>query len=167
MRGQILRQTTQAARDCILQDGHSVVLLRPFMIIRYQCMMLLKNFNLFSEPSLLQTCFDCRVTLYAEFLPSKARATCVTLVEMFWAIGACFEVLLALFVMPTLGWSYLLGFSAIPLLIFSIFCVVSLSLLMCCVFQLTTDAHIKINPKYMNTLEYITGKHCKKNNHHR
>ncbi|BFZ04649.1 hypothetical protein BsWGS_07688 [Bradybaena similaris] len=63
------------------------------------------------------------VTLYAEFLPSKARATCVTLVEMFWAIGACFEVLLALFVMPTLGWSYLLGFSAVPLLIFSIFCV--------------------------------------------
>ncbi|XP_059155982.1 synaptic vesicle 2-related protein-like [Physella acuta] len=63
------------------------------------------------------------VTLYAEFLPSKSRATCVTLIEIFWAIGACFEVLLALLVMPTLGWSYLLGFSALPLLIFSLFCV--------------------------------------------
>ncbi|XP_055862961.1 synaptic vesicle 2-related protein-like isoform X2 [Biomphalaria glabrata] len=63
------------------------------------------------------------VTLYAEFLPSKSRATCVTLIEIFWAVGACFEVLLALFVMPTLGWSYLLGISALPLLIFSCFCV--------------------------------------------
>lgn len=63
------------------------------------------------------------VTLYAEFLPSKTRATCVTLVEVFWAIGACFEVLLALFVMPTLGWQWLLGFSALPLLVFAISCV--------------------------------------------
>ncbi|GFN92729.1 synaptic vesicle 2-related protein [Plakobranchus ocellatus] len=63
------------------------------------------------------------VTLYAEFLPTKSRATAVTLVEMFWAIGACFEVLLALIVMPTLGWPYLLGISALPLLLFSIFCV--------------------------------------------
>ncbi|XP_076434942.1 synaptic vesicle 2-related protein-like [Babylonia areolata] len=63
------------------------------------------------------------VTLYAEFLPSKTRATCVTLVEVFWAIGACFEVLLALFVMPTLGWQWLLGFSAMPLLVFALSCV--------------------------------------------
>ncbi|KAL8604650.1 hypothetical protein ACOMHN_013430 [Nucella lapillus] len=63
------------------------------------------------------------VTLYAEFLPSKTRATCVTLVEIFWAIGACFEVLLALFVMPTLGWQWLLGFSAMPLLVFAVSCV--------------------------------------------
>ncbi|XP_070204759.1 synaptic vesicle 2-related protein-like isoform X2 [Littorina saxatilis] len=63
------------------------------------------------------------VTLYAEFLPSKSRATCVTLVEIFWAVGACFEVLLALLVMPSLGWQWLLGFSAIPLLIFAVCCV--------------------------------------------
>ncbi|KAJ8313044.1 hypothetical protein KUTeg_010417 [Tegillarca granosa] len=31
------------------------------------------------------------VTLYAEFLPSASRATCVVLVEIFWALGACFE----------------------------------------------------------------------------
>ena len=49
--------------------------------------------------------------------------------QVFWAIGACFEVLLALIVMPTLGWQWLLGFSAIPLLIFAICCVVSFSLL--------------------------------------
>nr|KAG5696862.1 hypothetical protein BaRGS_035272 [Batillaria attramentaria] len=63
------------------------------------------------------------VTLYAEFLPSKTRATCVTLVEVFWAIGACFEVLLALIVMPSMGWQWLLGFSALPLLIFAACCV--------------------------------------------
>ncbi|KAK3084065.1 hypothetical protein FSP39_007577 [Pinctada imbricata] len=62
------------------------------------------------------------VTLYAEFLPTASRATCVVLIEVFWAIGACFEVLLALAVMPTLGWKWLLGLSATPLLIFSICC---------------------------------------------
>ncbi|XP_041377819.1 synaptic vesicle 2-related protein-like [Gigantopelta aegis] len=63
------------------------------------------------------------ITLYSEFLPSKSRATCVVLIEVFWAIGACFEVALALIVMPTLGWQYLLGFSALPLLLFAIGCV--------------------------------------------
>ncbi|KAK3603262.1 hypothetical protein CHS0354_007593 [Potamilus streckersoni] len=62
------------------------------------------------------------VTLYSEFLPSKSRARCVVLIELFWAIGACFEVLLALVVMPTLGWRYLLGLSALPLLVFSVCC---------------------------------------------
>jgi len=49
------------------------------------------------------------VTLYAEFLPVKQRGKCVVLLECFWALGACLEVLLALFVMPTLGWKWLLG----------------------------------------------------------
>lgn len=62
------------------------------------------------------------VTLYAEFLPSSSRARCVVLIEIFWAIGACFEVLLALLVMPYLGWRWLLGLSALPLLIFSACC---------------------------------------------
>ncbi|WAR02689.1 SVOP-like protein [Mya arenaria] len=65
------------------------------------------------------------VTLYSEFLPTASRATCVILVEIFWAIGACFEVLLALAVMPTLGWRWLLGLSAVPLLIFSCCCAAS------------------------------------------
>ena len=45
--------------------------------------------------------------------------------QVFWAIGACFEVLLALLVMPSLGWQWLLGLSALPLLVFAVCCVVS------------------------------------------
>lgn len=63
------------------------------------------------------------VTLYAEFLPSKQRARCVVLTNLFWSLGACFEVLLAIVLMPTLGWRWLLGFSSLPLLIFALFCV--------------------------------------------
>lgn len=62
------------------------------------------------------------VVLYAEFLPSQHRAKCVILTNVFWSIGAVLEVLLAILVMPTLGWRWLLGFSALPLLVFSVFC---------------------------------------------
>jgi MFS family permease len=63
------------------------------------------------------------VTLYSEFLPSKQRARCVVFSNIFWSIGACFEVLLAVLVMPKLGWRWLLGFSALPLIVFLIFCI--------------------------------------------
>lgn len=62
------------------------------------------------------------VTLYAEFLPSKQRARCVVLTNLFWSLGACLEVLLAILVMPSLGWRWLLAFSSLPLLIFAVFC---------------------------------------------
>lgn len=62
------------------------------------------------------------VTLYAEYLPSKVRGVCVVFIEIFWAIGAVFEVALALVVMPTLGWQYLLVLSSLPVLIFVILC---------------------------------------------
>ncbi|KAI1722709.1 sugar transporter domain-containing protein [Ditylenchus destructor] len=62
------------------------------------------------------------VTLYAEFLPMAQRAKCVVLIESFWAVGAAFESILALFIMETWGWRWLLLFSSIPLLIFSISC---------------------------------------------
>ncbi|KAK0417939.1 hypothetical protein QR680_013289 [Steinernema hermaphroditum] len=62
------------------------------------------------------------VTLYAEFLPSAQRAKCVVLIEAFWAVGAAFEALLALFIMETWGWRWLLVFSALPLLFFSFSC---------------------------------------------
>ncbi|XP_078679986.1 synaptic vesicle 2-related protein-like isoform X3 [Branchiostoma floridae x Branchiostoma belcheri] len=62
------------------------------------------------------------VTLYAEFLPRKQRAQCVVFLEIFWAIGTCIEVVLALVVMPTLGWRWLLIFSAIPCAIFAVSC---------------------------------------------
>ncbi|XP_076452194.1 synaptic vesicle 2-related protein-like [Babylonia areolata] len=62
------------------------------------------------------------ITLYAEFLPAKHRAVCITLVEVFWAIGACFEMIIALLVMPTLGWRWLLGISTFPLFLISVCC---------------------------------------------
>lgn len=62
------------------------------------------------------------VTLYAEFLPTNARARCVVLIEVFWAIGSCFEVILALVVMPSLGWRWLLILSSLPLVFFCFLC---------------------------------------------
>ncbi|ODN04059.1 Synaptic vesicle 2-related protein [Orchesella cincta] len=67
-------------------------------------------------------CVPQSVTLYAEFLPTKQRARCVILLDCFWALGACLEVLLAIMVMPTLGWKWLLGLSALPILLFCIMC---------------------------------------------
>ncbi|KAM4634747.1 synaptic vesicle 2-related protein-like [Polymixia lowei] len=62
------------------------------------------------------------VTLYSEFLPMKTRAACIMLIEIFWAIGAVFEVLLAIWIMPTLGWRWLLGLSTLPMMVFVAFC---------------------------------------------
>ncbi|GAA6217082.1 synaptic vesicle 2-related protein-like isoform X1 [Lates japonicus] len=62
------------------------------------------------------------VTLYSEFLPVKARGMCIMLIAVFWAGGAVFEVLLALLVMPSLGWKWLLILSALPTAIFVCFC---------------------------------------------
>ncbi|XP_051777280.1 synaptic vesicle 2-related protein isoform X3 [Erpetoichthys calabaricus] len=62
------------------------------------------------------------VTLYAEFLPMKSRAKCILLIEVFWALGTVFEVLLAILVMPRLGWTWLLLLSTLPLLLFAILC---------------------------------------------
>uniref|UniRef100_A0A4W5QFC7 Synaptic vesicle 2-related protein n=1 Tax=Hucho hucho TaxID=62062 RepID=A0A4W5QFC7_9TELE len=62
------------------------------------------------------------VTLYSEFLPRKSRATCIILIEIFWALGAVFEVLLAIWIMPTMGWRWLLGLSTAPLVVFVTFC---------------------------------------------
>ncbi|KAF5303605.1 hypothetical protein FQA39_LY09852 [Lamprigera yunnana] len=67
-------------------------------------------------------CTPQSVTLYAEFLPTKQRAKCVVLLDCFWALGACFEVALALVVMPTLGWRWLLALSTGPLLVFALVC---------------------------------------------
>lgn len=65
-------------------------------------------------------CVPQSVTLYAEFLPAKQRAKCVILLDCFWALGACFEVAIALVIMPTFGWRWLLILSTIPLLVFAI-----------------------------------------------
>ncbi|GFO02449.1 synaptic vesicle 2-related protein [Plakobranchus ocellatus] len=61
------------------------------------------------------------VVLYAEYLPMKARTGGLLLLAGYWAIGATFEVILAMLVMPTLGWRYLMAFSAMPVVFFPIF----------------------------------------------
>lgn len=84
--------------------------------------------------------------VFSEFSPKNDRAKCSTFLSFFWPIGACLEVclffpliallervqnliliiqlkvVLAIFIMPTLGWRYLLGFTSIPLAVFGIFC---------------------------------------------
>ncbi|XP_067264314.1 synaptic vesicle 2-related protein [Chanodichthys erythropterus] len=62
------------------------------------------------------------VTLYTEFLPVKTRGISIILLGVFWALGAVFEVLLAIVVMPTLGWKWLLTFSTFPLVVFAASC---------------------------------------------
>lgn len=57
-------------------------------------------------------------TLLAEFLPSSSRSYCILSLSFFWAIGSCFTVGVAMAVMPTLGWRWLLGFLSLPLFIF-------------------------------------------------
>ncbi|KAG5676991.1 hypothetical protein PVAND_006782 [Polypedilum vanderplanki] len=64
-------------------------------------------------------CVPQSVTLYAEFLPTKQRGKCVVLLDCFWALGACFEVVLAMAVVPNMGWRWLLGLSAAPLFVFA------------------------------------------------
>ncbi|KAG2471405.1 SVOP protein, partial [Polypterus senegalus] len=44
------------------------------------------------------------------------------LTSVFWALGTVFEVLLAILVMPRLGWTWLLLLSTVPLLLFAILC---------------------------------------------
>lgn len=66
-------------------------------------------------------CVPQSVTLYAEFLPSDKRTKCVVLLDCFWALGACFGIVLALIVMPNFGWRWLLSISTIPLFLFSLF----------------------------------------------
>jgi hypothetical protein len=45
--------------------------------------------------------------------------------QCFWALGACFEVVLAIIIMPSLGWQWLLALSTIPLLAFALITPVS------------------------------------------
>ncbi|GMR50742.1 hypothetical protein PMAYCL1PPCAC_20937, partial [Pristionchus mayeri] len=62
-------------------------------------------------------------TIYTEFLPTTKRAGCIIMLEFFWAIGAAVEAVIALVVMPTLGWRGLVVCSSVPLLIFAFCCI--------------------------------------------
>ncbi|XP_065892911.1 putative transporter svop-1 [Dysidea avara] len=56
----------------------------------------------------------------AEFLPARSRAVIMCLLEIAWAVGSVVEALLALVVMTSIDhepWRWLLGFSALPVLL--------------------------------------------------
>ena len=55
--------------------------------------------------------------IFAEYLPANKRGRYLVLLESFWALGAVFAAGLAWLIVPTLGWRWLLGISAIPGLI--------------------------------------------------
>jgi MFS family permease len=55
------------------------------------------------------------VTLFSEFLPTARRGSLVLGLQAAWSIGTIFEALLAWLVLPSLGWRWLLIFSAVPM----------------------------------------------------
>jgi len=63
------------------------------------------------------------ITYFAEFLPNKSRGRAVVLVEIFWAVGSAFEVILAILILMPFGWRWWLGVSAFPSCIFVILCI--------------------------------------------
>ncbi|RDD44734.1 Synaptic vesicle 2-related protein [Trichoplax sp. H2] len=58
------------------------------------------------------------VTIYCEFLPEIYRCLSILVLAVFWSIGGCLTNLIAMLVMPTLDWRYVLGFASIPCLAF-------------------------------------------------
>lgn len=60
-------------------------------------------------------------TLFAEYLPRRHRAKTLIVYQIPWATGSAFEILLAMLVIPTLGWRWLAAFSSIPLFLCSFF----------------------------------------------
>lgn len=56
-------------------------------------------------------------SLLMEFLPSAQRGSWGMSLALFWAIGAMFESTVAMFVLPSLGWRWLIAVSTFPLLL--------------------------------------------------
>ncbi|HET7326677.1 MAG TPA: MFS transporter [Nocardioidaceae bacterium] len=52
-------------------------------------------------------------SVFAEYLPTRNRGRWLVLLESFWAVGTIAAAGLALVIMPTLGWRYLLATSAV------------------------------------------------------
>ncbi|CAG5123519.1 unnamed protein product [Candidula unifasciata] len=56
-------------------------------------------------------------SLNAEYIPSKYRAKMLLFGTIFWTLGSVFEIGLAMIVVPSLGWRWLLAFTALPVLV--------------------------------------------------
>ncbi|KAL0410344.1 UNVERIFIED_CONTAM: Pentatricopeptide repeat-containing protein, mitochondrial [Sesamum latifolium] len=60
---------------------------------------------------------------FLEFVPSSNRGAWTLSILVFWILGELFEASLAWIIMPSLGWRWLLGLSALPALLVVIFSV--------------------------------------------